>query len=595
MSIGACQPGRKGQTASQRSSGKAGHAFTLAASAELLAKTSADFSRGGDLRRVFSAGAGSRFLLLPRGTSHSALFVDLAAHPAPEKSLLTGKLLCADCAAAKAWCIEAGSERLVALDLANPASPPLALPALPAGQRVIAADIDPGAGSLYVLTAEASAEAAPEAAAVPETAAAPEPTNAAGAGNAVRLPASGDPAAEAPAAPENTSASADASGETHSASPPVLGGPAGHLYKLAEGAFSEVLATKLGPVAPAADQQLAALPGGGAALYLPAGQLLWLLGADPAKDKSLTQIGELGSALLSADVAQPVAWLYARPQDASSGSERAARSAKPGEILAFGPGGKQLARYKTGSVPFNQLSGDSKNLRCLLGLSSAGVALVSIDKAQASPSASPGALDAGMRWLLRHGGDAPLFLAGGQLWAGLPGGVYRIPADELIKQAPQLAAAQTLPREQVRPLRKACAALGWDWGTVQVSPLAGFEGRLVLFDSAGRDASTAELQWDAKGLRATHVLVARLPGEADSALLKAPAADIEAACTGMLSALGWPGAQLDSSGVVQDEYSAAASYSLDAAQPESGSFSLWVTDSVALITLEAQCNELLQD
>lgn len=573
--LSACPARPRDPASGARTSGAAGHGFSLALPAEALEGLAAASPR--ELRQLFSDATGTRLAGVPRGSAGGLLYCNLTSQPTPARLSLPGKLLCVDCDKGSAYCLEAGSGEVVRLSLAGDGAPPETLPALPAGQHALAAATREG--RLFLLSAEETVATAESPAAGPAAPAAEAEGAQAGGAEAE---------AAAAAAAETEAAAAGLAPETaHSASPPVLGGAAGHVYEYADGGYKELLATALGALDPARPPQLAALPGGAVALYLPEGRMLWLLGPDFAKDKALAQIGELGDAILAPDAAQPVAWLYARPQDAGAGSGRAQHTARDGEVVAIGAGGTQLARYRVGSVPFSQLAGDIAKQRCLLALSSAGVAQVFTDPARASEPKTPGALDAGMAWLLRHGGDAPLFLSGGQIWAALESGLYGIAADELIRQAPQLAAGQTLPREQVKALRKAADVLGWDWKGVQVSPLAGFESRLVLYDTASRDAATAELAWDAARQRASHVLLTRPPASGDTALLKAPPADIEAACTGMLAALGWPGAVLDSSGVVQDEYSAAASYELDPASPDGGSFSLWVTDSVTLVTLEA--------
>jgi hypothetical protein len=570
---GAC-PARQEGASGRIGATQSGGGFSLAIPGELLSAAESAIEADRDLRRVYCDPGGTRVLATLRGKSDTALWTDLATQPAPVKALFPGSLLAADCARSQVFCLNADGGRIMRVNLADPAIPPVALPELEGGAslRISAADVHPASGLLFVLAIEMSKQAPPAA----DTG---DPASATGA----------DASAPPDHASEPPGDGMDPRRETvHSASPPALGGDTARIYRLDEGgAFTEVLKTAVGAFEPSRPPRIAALADGSVSLYVPAGQLLWMVGPSPDGGTSLTQIQELGDSILSADAQKPVAWLYAKPVDAAEGSGREQRAAHAGELVALELGGKQLCRLQTGDVPFNQIIGDITNMRCLLALSSAGVALASADTSRAIKAAQPGAPDAQMQWLLRHGGGAPLFLADGQVWAGLSAGLYRVSADELVEMSPQFSASQTMPRGQVKAARNASEALGWDWKQVQLSPLAGFESRLVLFDSAGRDASTAEMQWDARSMKATHVLLTRAPGEADLALLKAAPGEVESVCGAMLAALGWPGAQLTPEGVVSDEFSVSASYQLGSADQPGGNFSLWITDSVALVTLDA--------
>jgi hypothetical protein len=216
-----------------------------------------------------------------------------------------------------------------------------------------------------------------------------------------------------------------------------------------------------------------------------------------------------------------------------------------------------------------------------------GVAEASLPGGDDSSAAGPALLT----WLLRHGGDSPLFLLadGEQLWTAVDEGLYGISAAGLRQQSPNLAAAQALPRSQALPARSAVEALGWDWAATQISPLAGLHGKLTLFDSGDPNSSWAEMDWSAQGRRAERVMVVRTPRQADSSLRLADDAALEQSCRTLLEALGWPDAQLSAQGIARDEFNLQASFELAEAGngASAGEFSIWITDAATLLTLES--------
>ena len=189
------------------------------------------------------------------------------------------------------------------------------------------------------------------------------------------------------------------------------------------------------------------------------------------------------------------------------------------------------------------------------------------------------------QWALRDGGEVPLHLVadGAQLWALLPDGISGIAANRLLKLAPTLAAAQVLSRAEMQPVRTAVEALGWDWKSTLISPLSPHTGRITLFNAADPASELAELDWSPSRKHVSRLLAARpaLDADVEFAALTPDAQKVR--MQGLLTALGWPDAQVDELRSVSGSGEVTYTYSLKKDCPEGcapGEFGLWQGEHV---------------
>jgi hypothetical protein len=280
-------------------------------------------------------------------------------------------------------------------------------------------------------------------------------------------------------------------------------------------------------------------------------------------------------AVLTPDCQNPgVAWGYCEPVQHGAGTGRAAASAVPGQLMRIDIAAGKVESWPVGLLRFNEVRGDDAQGTQLLISHNCGV----IERTAG-----------GMRWLLRTEYGKPVFLAGrDELWAAVDGGIYGIPAAGLAQLAPQLSAAQAFPEREALPLHAACTALGWDWASVQVSPLADAAGRLLVFDAASLDSASAELDWDMAQSQTRRVWLVRGATPADAKLLALADAGLQVHCQGLLAALGWPGAQPDGA-IKREAGEVYLKYMLDppaAALGNAGEFTLWLTSESLSLTLD---------
>jgi hypothetical protein len=284
---------------------------------------------------------------------------------------------------------------------------------------------------------------------------------------------------------------------------------------------------------------------------------------------------------LGADATGPEVWIYLHSVGANAGSERAADTEQPGELIVIDTGGTELGRTALGQASFSEFAGQWEQQRCILCRSAAGVAVADLANDTLS-------------WPLRSGGDTPLYLVGGgrEVWAVMPDEIAGIGTDELLSLSPSLAASQVLPREDLQLVSEVVDALGWNLPDVQVSPLIGRTGRLTLFNTADADSEWAELDWSASRKHVSRLMLARGVSEADAPLRDE--ATGEAQLKQLLALMGWPEAALLSP-AVNIEGDMQAIYALSPAPVPGGSqgeFRLWINDEATVMTLEAPTQPL---
>jgi hypothetical protein len=327
--------------------------------------------------------------------------------------------------------------------------------------------------------------------------------------------------------------------------------------------------------------QIAALKDGRA--YAAVGGDVFLLDPDQGATVGQQVYSTDRDVLLSADIVQPAAWVFAEPRGASTGTGRSDEAAVAGEVVAFDSTGKELGRQDVGQIHFSQLAGDWTNQRALLARTGAGV--ITVDLASHSTT-----------WALRDGGEVPLQLVGdgAQLWTLLPDGISGVGAGQLLRLAPTLAAAQVLPREQIEPLRTAVEALGWDWKSTLISPLSPHSGRITLFNAADPASELAELDWSTSRNHVSRLLAARPALDMDTQFAALTPDEQKVKMQELLTALGWPEAQIDELRSVAGNGEVTYTYTLKKECAEGcapGEFGLWQGDSV-LLTLDAPTEEL---
>ncbi|MCC7477058.1 hypothetical protein IT575_01250 [bacterium] len=293
-------------------------------------------------------------------------------------------------------------------------------------------------------------------------------------------------------------------------------------------------------------------------------------------------------ARLFADSSEAVAWAYLVPENSGAGTGRSEDSVQVGMLLAFGAQG-ELERMACGQVPMAMVAGDWASRRAALCQPAVGVAIADFARHE-------------LRWPLRWSDSRQLYLAGNgsRVLNVLPSAIVGIGVEDLAGLQNALAAAQVLPRKELRQLRPVAESLGWDWGRTQISPLLASTGRLSMFDGSDVAASLAELDWDRERGRVQSLLLTRVPGVEDEALLKLDSAALDARLRELLEQMGWPRAQAQADSgfsgpgelqavyLLEPELAVTPGPGADALIPVSpGEFSVWITSDAAFWSLEA--------
>jgi hypothetical protein len=292
-----------------------------------------------------------------------------------------------------------------------------------------------------------------------------------------------------------------------------------------------------------------------------------------------------------ADASDPTAtWVWIEPVAGSmSGTGRKETSLVPGELLLLqGDSREPAARVVTGSLPFASVVGDAAHQRAFLALDHAGVVMADFSGGNTGEAS----------WLLRDSGSRLFLLPqANKLLVQRPGTISTIGLDELAKLAPRLSASAQLGRDDARRLKPAMEGLGWDWGAVQLSPLADRPGRLAFLDSSDMESTTAELTWSAGSGRALELVMTRRPRDLDDDLRETTADERGKRVHDLLVLLGWPHASRLQSASLEEatphEIREEWALEPDVKAPRvPGRFSLWLTPEAAVWELHAATDAL---
>ncbi len=330
------------------------------------------------------------------------------------------------------------------------------------------------------------------------------------------------------------------------------------------------------------------LADGSLAYSAPDSAALEISGPEPGSPAATFPLAPGRRVVLSADSGEPVVWAYLAPESSGAGTQRSDSAVQVGTLIVFGAEG-ELERMACGQVPMGSLAGNWAERRAALCQPSVGVAIADFARHE-------------LRWPLRQSASRQLFLAGNgsQVLDVLPQAIVGIGVDDLAGLGSALTASQVLPRQELKQVRPVAEALGWDWGSTQISPLLASTGKLTMFDGKDVASSLAEFEWDRERARVQRLLLTRIPGMEDEALLKLEPAALDARLRELLKSMGWPNAAAEPDSGFHGEGELQAVYLLepdlavtpgpgaDALVPVSpGEFTVWVTADAALWSLEA--------